>query len=286
MELFREIADNEARACRGGPVLHEPQITTILSPDDPDPVEIVNRSGSSEFVLTCEHAGRAIPAGLNPVGVSPDDMNRHIAWDIGAGALARAMAARMDAPLVLQRYSRLIVDCNRPFDAPDCFPEISDGTGVPVNRSLSHEKRSQRFAEIHRPLHDAIGDLLDEREKSARPTVLVSVHSFTPVLAGVHRPWLLGALANRDKSFATAFLTTFLAHNKDVTAALNVPYTVDDFSDYTVPVHGEKRGLPHVLLEIRNDQIGDAAGQALWAERLTVALRDAADAMKDQNNVS
>lgn len=274
-----------SRAC-GGSVLHDLQISTVLSQGDPDPVEIVNRAGSSEFVLTCEHAGRAVPAGLGHIGVSADDMDRHIAWDIGAEALSRAMAALLDAPLVLQRYSRLIVDCNRPFEAPDCFPEISDGVVIPANGALSHAERRRRFAEIHEPLHRTIADLLDERAKAGQPTVLVSVHSFTPVLAGVHRPWLLGALANRDKSFATAFLAAFAARNEDVAAALNVPYTVDDMSDYTVPVHGERRGLPHVLLEVRNDQIGDPAGQALWAERLADALRDASQGLKDATDVS
>lgn len=267
-------------------MLHDLQISTVLSQDDPDPVEVVNRDGSSRFLLTCEHAGRAVPASLSPLGLSAGDMDRHIAWDIGAEALARAMAGLLDAPLVLQRYSRLIVDCNRPFEAPDCFPEISDGVVVPANRSLSPAQRRQRFAEIHQPLHDTIASLLDEREHSGQPTVLVSVHSFTPVLQGVHRPWLLGALANRDKTFANAFLAALSARDRELAAALNVPYTVDDLSDYTLPVHGERRGLPHVLLEIRNDQISDPDGQALWARRLADALHDASDAMKDAVNVS
>lgn len=262
-------------------MFHDPKMAAILSQDDPAPVELVNREASSEFVLTCEHAGRAVPAALGDLGINAEDMDRHIAWDIGAEGLSRALAARLDAPLVLQRYSRLIVDCNRPFEAPDCFPEISDGTVIPANRSLPDAERRQRFAEIHEPLHQAIGDLLDERVKSGRPTVLVSVHSFTPVMAGVHRPWLLGALANRDKTFAEAFLRAFAARNEGVPVALNMPYSVDDTSDYTIPVHGERRRLPHVLLEIRNDQISDAAGQALWAQRLADALRYASDRLKD-----
>ena len=265
-------------------MLHDPQISTILSKDDPAPVEVVNRTGSSNFVLTCEHAGRALAESLGDLGVSADDMDRHIAWDIGAEGLARALAALLDAPLVLQRYSRLIVDCNRPFEAPDCFPEVSDGTVIPANRSLSNVDRLRRFAEIHEPLHRSIGALLDERARSGRQTKLVSVHSFTPVLAGVHRPWLLGALANRDASFARAFLEAFAFRNADVSVALNEPYTVDDMSDYTIPVHGERRGLAHVLLEVRNDQISDSAGQAIWAQRLADALNDASDRLKDAAN--
>lgn len=267
-------------------MLQARQISTVLSEDDPDPVEIVNRTGASEFVLTCEHAGRAIARGLGDLGVSSQDMDRHIAWDIGAEGLSRALAALLDAPLVLQRYSRLIVDCNRPFEAVDCFPEVSDGTAIPANRSLSNADRMQRFVEIHEPLHRTIGELLDERARAGRRTVLVSVHSFTPVLGGINRPWLLGALANRDASFARAFLQAFAARNADVSIALNEPYTVDDMSDYTIPVHGERRRLAHVLIEIRNDQIGDPVGQALWAQLLADALRDASDSLKETTNVS
>ncbi len=266
-------------------MLQARQISTILSKDDPDPVEIVNRTGASEFVLTCEHAGRAIAGGLGDLGVSADDMDRHIAWDIGAEGLSRALAVLLDAPLVLQRYSRLIVDCNRPFEAVDCFPEVSDGTAIPANRSLSNADRMQRYVEIHEPLHRMIGELLDERAKAGRRTVLVSVHSFTPVLGGINRPWLLGALANRDASFARAFLQAFAARNAGVSIALNEPYTVDDMSDYTIPVHGERRGLAHVLLEVRNDQIGDPRGQALWARLLADALGDASDNLEEVTNV-
>lgn len=261
-------------------MLHDPQMSTILSKGDPPPVEMVNRSGSSEFVLTCEHAGRAIPADLGDLGLGPADMGRHIAWDLGAEGLSRELAALLDAPLILQRYSRLVVDCNRPFDAADCFPEVSDGTVIAANRSLSSADRMRRFAEIHAPFHGAIAALLDERANARQPTVLVSVHSFTPVLAGTRRPWLLGALSNRDPSFAAVFLREFRLRNGGIAAAFNEPYTVDDASDYTIPVHGEGRGLQHVLLEVRNDQISDCAGQAIWAKRLMEALTAATDALK------
>jgi predicted N-formylglutamate amidohydrolase len=266
-------------------MLQARQISMILSDDDPDPVDIVNRAGVSEFVLTCEHAGRAIAGCLGDLGVSAQDMDRHIAWDIGAEGLSRALASLLDAPLVLQRYSRLIVDCNRPFEAADCFPEVSDGTAIPANRSLSTADRMQRFSEIHEPLHRTIEELLDGRERAGRRTVLISVHSFTPILGGFHRPWLLGALANRDASFARAFLHAFSARNADISVALNEPYTVDDMSDYTIPVHGERRRLAHVLLEVRNDQIGDSTGQARWARLLADALRDASASLKEVTNV-
>jgi len=245
----------------------------VLSPRDPEPVELVNAGGVSPFVLSCEHAGRAIPENLGDLGVQAADMERHIAYDIGAEGVSRRLSAALDAPLVLQRYSRLVIDCNRPFDAPDCMPAVSDGTAVPANAGLAEEARRQRFAAIHEPFHDTLAGLLDRRGEAGQPAVLVSVHSFTPRLkGGPQRPWALGVLSNRDDSFADAFLSAFQAANPNIISAHNEPYVVDDLSDYTIPVHGERRGLPHLLLEIRNDLIADEAGQSRWAKLVAEAL--------------
>jgi len=212
-------------------------------------------------------------------------MERHIAYDIGAEGLARKLSASLDAPLILQRFSRLVVDSNRPFDAPDCIPTVSDGTRVPANGNLTEQERRQRFEEIHQPFHRAITQLLDRRAESATPTILVSIHSFTPKLsAGTPRPrpWLLGALSNRDAGFAQRFIAMFQAAHPELSCAHNEPYVVDDHTDYTIPVHGERRGLPHLLLEVRNDMISDDAGQERWARLIAHGLAAAAIAhMKD-----
>jgi predicted N-formylglutamate amidohydrolase len=245
----------------------------VLSPRDPEPVELVNAGASSPFVLSCEHAGRAVPESLADLGVSPEEMERHIAYDIGAEGVSRLLSAILDAPLMLQRYSRLVVDCNRPFEAPDCMPVVSDGTAVPANAGLSEQARRQRFVEIHQPFHRALAGLLDRRAEAGRPAVLVSIHSFTPrLIGGPERPWELGVLSNRDATFAEAFLAAFQTRNPMIVSAHNEPYIVDDVSDYTIPVHGEQRRLPHLLLEIRNDLIADEAGQARWARLVADAL--------------
>jgi predicted N-formylglutamate amidohydrolase len=245
----------------------------MLSARDPLPVETVNADGRSPFVLTCEHAGRAVPERLAAFGVAEADMYRHIAWDVGAEGVSRKSSEMLDAPLVLQRYSRLVVDCNRPFDAPDCFPEVSDGTPVPANVGLTESERRLRFEEIHQPFHRALAQLLDRRAALGVPTILVAVHSFTPrLVGGPQRPWKLGVLANRDRSFADLFLAVFQARHPDIPSAFNEPYLVDDLTDYTIPVHGEARGLPHLLLEIRNDLIDDAGGQHRWAALLAETL--------------
>jgi predicted N-formylglutamate amidohydrolase len=245
---------------------HSNKVTKVLSPRDPEPVELVNAGGASPFVLSCEHAGRAIPESLGDLGVAPQEMERHIAYDVGAEGVSRRLSQMLDAPLVLQRYSRLVVDCNRPFDAPDCMPAVSDGTAVPVNAKLGNAARERRFVEIHQPFHEALASLLDRRTEAGQQSVLVSVHSFTPrLLGGPDRPWELGVLSNRDGSFASRFLAVFKTANPGIVSAHNEPYVVDDVSDYTIPVHGEQRGLPHLLLEIRNDLIADEPGQAHWA---------------------
>lgn len=156
-----------------------------LGADDPPPVETVAGDPSSPFFLVCEHAGRAVPARLDDLGVDACEMDRHIAWDIGAEGLARRLAAVLGAPLVLQRYSRLVIDCNRPFAAPDLMPARSDGTEIPANRDIDADERRPRWQAIHAPFHAAIAAMLDQ---ARRPPLLVAVHSFTPRLGGRERP--------------------------------------------------------------------------------------------------
>lgn len=204
-------------------------------------------------------------------------MEKHIAWDIGAAAVARRLSQRLDAPLIMQRYSRLVIDANRPLSAPDCIPEISDGVTVPGNCGLSEFDRRCRYDEIHAPFHAAVSDLLDARAASSRPTLLVTVHSFTPVMGEIVRDMAVGLLFNRDQRLAVALKEALASTAPDEIVVLNAPYSVDDESDYAIPMHGESRGLPHVLIELRNDLIADAAGQDLWACRLADALQQILD---------
>lgn len=253
--------------------------TRLLQADDPEPVEWINSAGGSAIFLTCEHAGRAVPAALGDLGIPPREMDRHIAYDVGAEGVARGLAERLDAALILQRYSRLVIDCNRPLEARDCIVTQSDGTLVPVNADIADLDRRRRYVEIHQPLHEAIAVALEQRQARGKPLVLVSVHSFTPVMraTGAVRDFELGLLYNRDARFAERLAQAFRAANPSLTVKLNAPYHVDDISDYTIPVHGERRGIPHVLVEIRNDLITDARGQEEWADRLAGPLRLAAD---------
>ncbi|MCD2182675.1 N-formylglutamate amidohydrolase [Rhizobium sp. GN54] len=254
------------------------ETTRLLQAGDPDPVERINPAGASGIFLTCEHAGRAVPAALGDLGVSPADMDRHIAYDVGAEGVARGLSERLDAALVLQRYSRLVIDCNRPLEAQDCVVRESDGTVVPANADVSDRERRSRFVEIHQPLHEAIAVALDQRRAAGRPSLLVSVHSFTPIMraSGAVRDFELGLLYNHDARLAERLAEMFRAANPGVAVKLNAPYHVDDVSDFTIPVHGERRGIPHVLVEVRNDLINDARGQQEWADRLAGPLRLAA----------
>jgi predicted N-formylglutamate amidohydrolase len=247
---------------------------TLLGPADPDPVEIVNPHGRSAVLLVCEHAGRAIPSALRDLGIAASELDRHIAYDIGAAGLARKLSETLDATLILQRYSRLVIDCNRPSEAPDCMPAASDGTAIPANCAITEADRILRLEGIHRPFHDAIRSLIDGRA-GYRPTTIATIHSFTPRLANADRPWQIGVCFNRDGSFARKFMRAFQSANPAMSAAYNQPYNVDDVSDYTIPVHAERRRLPHVLIEVRNDQLADDLGQARWAGLIAQSLIEA-----------
>ena len=246
-----------------------------LGDRDPDPVEIANPDGQSPFVIICEHAGRAIPQQLGDLGLDDYHLGRHIAWDIGAEGVSRALAQTLDASVVFQRYSRLVIDCNRPVWAEDSIPEMSDGTPVPANIALSPEERAARVAHIHTPFHDAVEAALNQREGQGRKTVLIALHSFTPCLAALPapRPWHLGILFNRDASLSRHVHSAMEEEAAHLTFTYNEPYEVNDHGDYTIPIHGEQRGIPHSLFEIRNDHIVDRSGQLEWAGLLTRVLR-------------
>lgn len=241
----------------------------LLGVRDPSPFLIVRPDARSPWLLVCEHAGRAVPAALGDLGLPAAAMDRHIAYDLGAEGLTRALGERLDATAVLQPYSRLVIDCNRPGSAPDLVPAVSDGTAIPANADVGGAERAARLAAIHAPFHAAVAAVL--RERAGRS--LVAVHSFTPRLAGgPPRPWHAGFCCNRDPRLARALLAETARLAPTLRLALNEPYPVDDASDYTIPVHGELPGRPHVLIEVRNELIADAAGQARWAGLLATAL--------------
>jgi len=243
----------------------------LLEPDEPNPVTLENESGDSVFFLTCEHAGRAFPRRLGRLGLPEAETLRHIAWDIGIGAVGRELSLLLNAAVILQTYSRLVIDCNRDPKVPSSIPEISEATEIPGNRSLNEAERAARVDAIFRPYHNAIAAALDRRAAADRASVLVALHSFTPVFKGVSRPWHVAVLFNRDPRLAHA-LAVLLRADGSLMVGENEPYRVSDLTDYTVPVHGERRGLPHVEIEIRQDLITDPSGQREWAERLARLL--------------
>ena len=243
----------------------------LLERDEPDPVTLENEWGDSVFFLTCEHAGRAFPRRLGRLGLPEAETFRHIAWDIGIGAVGRELSRLLNAAVILQTYSRLVIDCNRDPNVPSSIPEISESTEIPGNHGLDEAARIARIDAIFRPYHNAIAAALDRRAAADRASALVALHSFTPVFKGVPRPWHVAVLFNRDPRLAHA-LAELLRAEGDLMVGENEPYRVTDLTDYTVPVHGERRGLPHVEIEIRQDLITDPAGQRDWAKRLARLL--------------
>ncbi len=250
-----------------------PDPDKLLTGSDPHPVRTTLPDGASAFLLVCDHAGRHVPARLGDMGVSPADWDRHIAWDIGAAGVCACLAPALDATCIAQVYSRLVIDCNRTPGHPTSIPPVSDGTHIPANAALRQTDAEARAAAIFTPYHDAIAAELDRRAASGRQTVLIAMHSFTPVFGGHARPWQAGVLHNRDPRLSYALARALTAEGFLV--GDNEPYRLSDDSDYTVPVHAERRGLPYVELEIRQDLIAMPDGQAAWAERLARLLPQA-----------
>lgn len=239
--------------------------------DRDDAVEVVNADGRGNVVLVCDHASNFTPPEYGTLGLDRAEFTRHIAWDPGAMPVSLEMAALMDAPLVASRISRLIIDCNRPLDAPDLIPAMSETTVVPGNRDLSAEERQRRVALAHAPFHCAIDDLLDTRAKAGLETRLVSVHSFTPIYKGVPRPWDIGIIHGDDRRLAAPLIDA-LCRLPGITVGVNEPYSPADRVYHTIETHAAARGLPCAMIEIRNDRIADAAAQNRWAGLLAGIL--------------
>jgi len=242
-------------------------ISLLLDKEDVPPVLEDNSAGRSPFLLTCDHYGRTIPRVLGDLGLPASELTRHIAWDPGIAGVADALSKHLDAHLIAQRYSRLVIDCNRPPGAPSSIPRISEATVIAGNEGLARDAIEARRQAIFDPYHRRIADVIERRLRDRIPTVLVSLHSFTPVYAGIARPWHIGTLYHRDTRLPPLLLK-LLRSETDLVVGDNEPYAVSDETDYTIPVHGEARGLMNTGIEIRQDLLADQAGERQWADRL------------------
>ncbi len=245
----------------------------MLGQSDPSPVIVTNPGGSSPFLLLGDHAGRLIPRRLGDLGLSPEARLRHIAWDIGVAAVGERLAGLLDASFIRQAYSRLVIDCNRVPGAADSTPEVSDGQSIPGNLGLGAADLAARRDEIYAPYQQGISAALDARDRLGRQTLLVSLHSFTPVFQGHARPWRFGVLHRSDSGLSSRVLA-LLQKAFGEAAGDNQPYAMDQI-DNTIPLHADARGLDYLELEMRQDLIAEAAGQDKVAAVVASLLREA-----------
>lgn len=257
----------------------------LLQESDPQPVGEERLRGRSQFLLIADHAGNYVPQRLGDLGISSADLNRHIGIDIGIHGVSQRLSSLLDAPYVFQRYSRLVIDCNRTPGNPMSVAPVSDSTHIPANQDLTPEVIAQRQDEIFWPYQKAVARQIEAMRNTSAPPVVIAMHSFTPKHGDypAPRPWQIGVLFNRDDRLARS-LISLLECEGDLMVGINQPYAVEDHVDYAIPVHCEKGGLIHAELEIRQDLIGTADGQAAWAERLARLLPLALDAIEGQHN--
>lgn len=253
----------------------------LLFSDEPAPVMMENQSGISPFLILCDHGGKRIPRQLGDLGLPQHEIDRHIGWDLGVLAVSRHLSRLLNAPLVHQIYSRLVIDFNRQPGIPSSIPEVSEATSIPGNIGLTQQERDQRRDEIFTPYHDAIRAILTERKKHGIPTCILAMHSFTPVYHGESRPWEIGVLYQHQAEYALTVLEQ-LKQTRRWCVGDNQPYSVSDVTDYAVPQHAIKNELPYVEIEIRQDLITEPEGQRTWPEDLAQIFTDSWDILTSQ----
>lgn len=246
-------------------------ILRCLGDGDPPPYQIINGEATTPILLICDHASQAIPFVLGRLGLEDDALRRHIAYDIGAAALTRLLATRLDAPAVLCGYSRLVIDCNRPPGDPQSILEVSDGTVIPGNVGLSAAQQEARAEAVHWPYHHAIENTFTRLRRLGPEPILFSVHTFTPSLAGEDRLWDLGVLWHRDPRVAVP-LISLLREEDGLTVGDNEPYSGLELA-YSLDLHAGSSGLANVAIEVRQDHCTTSEELERWADLLAAVLR-------------
>ncbi len=253
---------------------------------DSPPFEILNPDAKSPVLLVCDHASNRVPDTVNggTLGLPDSDMTRHIAFDVGAAAVTRHLAGLLDAHAILSRFSRLVIDPNRGEEDPTILMKLYDGSIIPGNRHADAAEKERRLALFHRPYHAALSAQIDHMISDGRTPALVSIHSFTKQLNGrPPRPWHLGVLWDKDARLAKPFMDYF-AGDPDIVVGDNEPYSGELRGD-TMYYHGTARGLPHILIEIRNDLIRTETGQQAWADRIAPAIWTALETARKETDI-
>ena len=243
-------------------------------------VLVTNARGTSPFVIVCDHASNRIPQKYGDLGLSAMERVSHIAWDPGALAVSRALSDRLDAPLVQSTVSRLIIDCNRDLDAPDLIWTLSEATRIAANETVDGAERQYRIEHFHRPYHASIETLLEARRHAGQESILICLHSFTPVYHGVARPWPIGLIHGVDTRYTEAVFNALLAEEPGLNVGWNEPYAALNGVTLTLERHGDGRGLDATMIEIRHDEILEPAGVTVWSDRLARCLVAARGARK------
>ncbi len=245
----------------------------LLGPDDPPACRIVNPGGALPAVFLCDHASNRVPAALANLGLSAEELERHIAWDIGSAEMTRRLSQHFDAPAVLASYSRLVIDCNRRLEDPQSILAESDGTVVPGNCNLAPEEAARRVDACFWPYHEAVAATIEGVEARGAVAPVIMMHSFTPAMGAVKRPWHIGVLWERDGRIALPLMDRLRARG-DLCVGDNQPYTASSPHSYTMPIHAARCGRANVQIEIRQDLIGDEEGIARWTAVMIDALAE------------
>jgi predicted N-formylglutamate amidohydrolase len=250
-----------------------PAAVPLLGRDDPAPFVVLQEHGKTPALILCDHASRAFPASLDRLGLPELPSWQHIAWDIGAGELARGLAHALDAPAVLAGYSRLVVDCNRSPGDPEAFRSESDGWTIPGNQRLPELERGVRLATFFDPYHECIEAMLGGFRRAGTVPLVIAVHSFAPSLGGQARPWHAGVLWDHDVANARRLLAGLRAQSGLVIGD-NEPYSGKHPANYTIDHHAKAHGLPHLCIEVRQDLLGSPAGIERWVRLLARIVRE------------
>ena len=237
-----------------------------------NPVIVENSKGKSQFIFLCDHASNCIPDEYNNLGLNKEERLAHIAWDPGSLAVAQILSKQFDAPIVRSTISRLVIDVNRSRKAVDLIPTISENTKIPGNENIDVDERNKRINLYHNPYHEMINRLIDDRQKTGIKSIVIAVHSFTPIYNNIPRPWPIGLIPCQDERFSKQFFMALQGDNAKMNIGWNEPYAAKQGVFYTMHKHADLRQLEGCMIEIRNDEITDAGGVNKWAKIIQKAL--------------